>query len=65
MISESHLKSRMEANERNELPAWFMEGEYRGLGLAAILKDFEGNGGNQRSVKRRVWRLPRIKEART
>jgi hypothetical protein len=65
MISESHLKSRIEVTGRNELPAWLIEGEYRGLGIAAILEGFEGQGRDQRNVKKRAWNIPRIKEART
>jgi hypothetical protein len=65
MISESQLTSRMGATGRNELPAWLIEGEYRGLGIAAMLKGLEENGSEQKPVKKRAWNLPRIKEART
>jgi hypothetical protein len=65
MMPEAYLDSRMRMNRENALPAWLLEGEYRGLGMAAILKDFNEERNERRPEKDKTWRLPKLKEART
>ncbi len=64
MMSEAYLRSRIEMRE-SDLPAWLMEGEFRGMGKAVILKDSGINGSEREPPRRSILHIPRRREARS
>jgi hypothetical protein len=65
MISEAYLKSRIATSGERDLPAWLMEGEYRGIGRGAILKELDAGDSTKKPSRNTIWHLPKRKEARS
>ncbi len=65
MMSEAYLKSRIEMRGESDLPAWLMEGEFRGMGKGAIMKDSAANDSNNKRPRRNILHIPRRKEVRS
>ncbi len=65
MMSEAYLRSRIEMRETSDLPAWLMEGEFRGMGRGSILKESGINGSEQELPRRKILHIPRRREVRS
>jgi hypothetical protein len=65
MMSEAYLKSRIGMSGESDLPAWLMEGEYRGTGRGAILKELDAGDSPEKPSRNTFWHLPKRKEVRS
>ena len=65
MLSEAYLTSRLEEKRMNELPAWWTEGEFHGLGMATVLGDTDEKARERKPLRGIFWYLSKRKEVRT
>lgn len=65
MMSEAYLKSRIGMSGESDLPAWLMNGEFRGTGRGAILEELEDRDSRIKLSKKRILHLPRRREVRS
>lgn len=65
MMSEAYLKSRIGMSGESDLPAWLMNGEFRGTGRGAILNGVDDGDSRNTPAKNGFLRLPKRREVRS